>query len=149
MIHCYKLLVVTFFLVASMSSNSICGVASQKISHGVTSKKKLRQPALPPTKKLQQEIAKFLSGWLVSHDFSQSLNYFSDSAYTSNVMLQADCAGYIEGSQRNSKEAIKAGVEKFLADFAEGETGRSLNDLLAISHLVQRGLPKASLQDKK
>lgn len=134
--HC-RLCFVTFLLVASLANNSFC--ATEKDPQ----RNKLRQSILKQKKELQGEITSFLTEWLVKQDIPQALHSFADSAYTNEIILQADCAGYIKGSERDNKDAVKSGVEKFLSDFTEGAAGRGLSDHLDTSRFTQSSLPKA------
>lgn len=86
-------------------------------------------------KKLQAAIEMFLNSWLVEHDVEKARQHFSVASTLNEMMLSADCAGYINDEDRKSKAAVQAGIEKFLRDFTTGNPGRSLSEQLGTSRI--------------
>jgi len=131
-----RLSFIVFALVVSVLVSDLRWASAQK-SRPERVGKSVNQPLARSTEKLRAEIARFLRAWLVAHDFKQALRSFSAQASANKVMLHADCGGYIKDEQRQDAQAVQAGIEKFLRDFAAGEKGRGLDEQLDIARFTQ------------
>lgn len=61
-----------------------------------------------------REMRKFISA--LSNSEADALQFFSDKAFSNKSMLRESCAGYIQDSERESRDAVRAGVCRFLAE---------------------------------
>lgn len=128
------------FIVFALTVNVlVCdlGCTSTQKSRPERVRNSVNQSLEHSTEKLRAEITRFLNAWLVAHDFKQALHSFSAQASANEAMLHADCGGYIKDEQRQKTQAVQAGIEKFLRDFATSEKGRSLDEQLDIARFTQ------------
>ena len=147
MLFLNRLQVIVFALLVSVLVSDLYWAADQKSSPERV-RRSVNQPLERSTEKLRAEIAKFLKAWLVTHDFKQALRSFSAQAFANEVILHADCGGYIKDEHRQDARAVQAGIETFLRDFATGEKGRSLSEQLDIARFIQ-GNSLAALNNVK
>jgi hypothetical protein len=127
---------VLFALLVSVLVSDLYWAPDQKSSPERV-RRSVNHPLERSTEKLRVEIAKFLRAWLVAHDFKQSMRSFSAQAFANEVILHAGCGGYIKDERRQDAQAIQAGIETFLRDFAIGEKGRSLDEQLDVARFIQ------------
>lgn len=143
-----RLLCFSFTLVIGVAGSNSCRAAAQK-GHPGKAKKPVNKSLPSDTEQLQPRVKEFLDVWLVGHDFKKSLLFFSAQATSNEVMLQADCGGYIKEGQRKSQSAVQAGIEKFLRNFASGAKGRKMSEQLDTSRFTQANPLKGLLNDVK
>jgi hypothetical protein len=85
---------------------------------------------------LRNCVSRFLTTWLVNRNAIAAFNSFGIKAFENKAIFDDECSGYIRDFDRNSVEAIKKGVEKFLKDTSSLTACNNLNDVLAIDSLV-------------
>lgn len=79
---------------------------------------------------LQKNVKAFLNIWLINRQMKEAKKFFSQQAYANKAMFSESCAGYISDSDRDSKEAIRRGVERFLADIQGVPKNKTLRKVL-------------------
>jgi hypothetical protein len=79
----------------------------------------------------------FLTSWLVERNDAKALQSFSDQAYSNRVMLHESCAGYIKDADRRSRDGIKKGIQKFLADASSLHHAKTLNEALNLTVVLK------------
>jgi len=99
------------------------------------------EPATPPALHTsspagrREQIARFLTVWIVEKNVSGALVFFSPRAFVSPATLSEDCAGYIPSEGRRSPDAVRAGVKRFLQEWGAAAQGKDLASLLATNRL--------------
>lgn len=131
-----RLLCISLALVIGITVANPGWAATQKNRPG-KAKEPVNKSLPSDSEQLQARIKGLLNAWLVDHDLRKSLLFFSVQAASNEVMLHADCGGYIKEEQRKSQAAVQTGIEKFLRNFASGAKGRSLSEQLDASRFTQ------------
>lgn len=135
-------------LIISVAVPSSCRMASQK-GPPEKAETSVKNAQSKDVQELQTQIKEFLNSWLVDHELKNAQGFFSAQATSNEVLLHADCGGYIKDEERKSRHAVQAGLEKFLRDFATGEKYRDLNQQLDASRFIQASLVKGAVNDVK
>jgi hypothetical protein len=79
---------------------------------------------------VRDTVRSFLSAWLIERATEKAVLFFGNEAFQNEAILAASCASYIKPEERSSEKARRAGVNKFLRDFAPSERKTSLSEVL-------------------
>jgi len=85
---------------------------------------------------VRQRVKNFLISWLIQRDDKKAIQFFSEQAFSNEVLFHESCAGYIKDEARKSKEAVRRGVEKFLADFYASAKPKTLSEALGVQQVI-------------
>lgn len=91
---------------------------------------KVKGQAMTEQQLVRDNVRAFLSVWLIERATDKAALFFGNEAFQNEAMLAASCASYIKPQERGSEKARRAGVDKFLRDFAPTEPKADLSQVL-------------------
>lgn len=80
---------------------------------------------------VRDQVASFLSTWLIERNSEKALSFLSSEAIRGPIVLSSSCAGYIPSRERHNPHSVRKGVLSFLDEGKAAVSAQTMSGVLS------------------